>query len=222
MNESPPPLAAAAAATAAPMPAADAAPAIQVQHASPADALPIRRMLELYQHDLSDIWDQDLDVHGEYGYALDRYWQAPLHQAFVFRVGGHYAGLALVDDDVRLRDSQLWLAQFFVLKKYRRRGLGEQAARQVFDHLRGRWEVGQMAGNRPALAFWRQVIGRYTQGRFVEHERHDSRWDGWLHCFDNRPQAVLDTRPQAVLDIPPQAALESQPQAAPAAPSPRG
>ena len=38
---------------------------LDVRHATLADQLPIRRMLELYQHDLSDIWDQDLDVHGE-------------------------------------------------------------------------------------------------------------------------------------------------------------
>ena len=47
---------------------------LQIRRASGADRLPIQRMLELYQHDLSGIWDQDLDAHGEYGYALDRYW----------------------------------------------------------------------------------------------------------------------------------------------------
>jgi predicted acetyltransferase len=87
---------------------------------------------------------------------------------------------------VRLRGDDLWLAQFFVLKKYRRRQLGRRAAMQVFDTLRGRWQVGQMAGNHRAHAFWHQVIGSYTQGRFVEHELHDKRWDGWLQCFDNR------------------------------------
>ncbi len=160
-------------------------PTLEVRHAALADQLPIRRMLELYQHDLSDIWDQDVDVHGEYGYALERYWQQPVHQAFVFLCDGHYAGFALVDDDVCLRENQLWMAQFFVLRKYRRRQLGARAASFVFDNIRGRWEVGQMPGNQRALNFWRQVIGRYTQGRFVEHELHDKRWNGWLQCFDN-------------------------------------
>ena len=159
---------------------------IEVRHAALADAQPIRRMLELYQHDLSDIWDQDLDVHGEYGYALERYWHEPVHQAFVFQVEGHYAGFCLVDDDVCLRGNELWMAQFFVLKKYRGRGLGKRAAHAVFDSIRGRWEVGQMPGNRPALAFWRRTIASYTQGRYTEHELQDKRWQGWLQCFDNR------------------------------------
>lgn len=42
---------------------------LEVRPAAAADRLPLSRMLELYQHDLSDVWDQDLDVRGEYGYA---------------------------------------------------------------------------------------------------------------------------------------------------------
>lgn len=65
--------------------------------ATPSDRLPIYRMLELYQHDLSDIWDQDLDAHGEYGYPLDKFWTNPICTPFVFLVDGKYAGCALVN-----------------------------------------------------------------------------------------------------------------------------
>ena len=165
------------------------APRLDVRRAAPADRRPVARMLELYQHDLSDIWPQDLDLHGEYGWPIDRYWRQPGHAAFVFLVDDRYAGLALVDDDVCLPGNQRWMAQFFVLKKYRRCAVGARAACAVFDCMPGRWEVGQMAANRPALAFWRRVIGDYTQGRYVEHELHDQRWDGWLQCFDNAAAA---------------------------------
>ena len=162
---------------------------LQVRIATRDDRTPIRRMLELYQHDLSDVWDQDLDANGEYGYRLDGYWSHPQCKAFTFLADGCYAGFALVDDDVTLPENQLWLAQFFVVKKYRRRGAGSAAAKQVFDQVRGRWEVGQMAGNLPAQTFWRRVIGEYTGGAFVEHELHDERWDGLLQCFDNTQPA---------------------------------
>ena len=69
----------------------------EVRAAIPADRLPNYRMLELYQHDLSDIWDQDLDCHGEYGYALDRYWDTEGCFPFVAITDGKYAGFALVD-----------------------------------------------------------------------------------------------------------------------------
>lgn len=158
---------------------------LEVRPATLADRLPIQRMLELYQHDLSDLWDQDLDLHGEYGYALDRYWRDPKCKAFAFLMAGKYAGFALVDNAVSLPENELWMGQFFVVKKYRRRGLGSVAAKRVFDQVRGRWEVGQMPMNLPAQAFWRRVIGEYRAGNFVEHALDDARWQGLLQCFDN-------------------------------------
>jgi predicted acetyltransferase len=158
-----------------------------VRKARPAEHEALLRMLELYQHDLSDLWDQDLDENGEYGYDLEPYWErSPPCLPFVFLVDDCYAGLALVDDSVRLPGGDHWMAQFFVLRKYRRRGIGAEAARQIFDGLRGRWQVGQMPGNQAALAFWRRVIGGCTGGRFEDLVLDDERWRGTLQCFDNR------------------------------------
>lgn len=151
--------------------------------ATPEDRLPLYRMLELYQHDLSDVWDQDLDPHGDYGYPLDRYWQQAGAVPYVVTVDGRWAGLALVDPDVRLPAGDHWLAQFFVMKKYRRRGVGRAAACAVFDRHPGRWQVGQMPGNEPARAFWRRVIGDYTGGRFAEHRLDDGPWQGTVQSF---------------------------------------
>ncbi len=156
-----------------------------LRRANPGDRLPLARMLELYQHDLSDIWDQDLDAHGEYGYALDKYFQQTTCSAWLILVADKFAGFALVNDCVSLPENQLWMAQFFVLKKYRKQGTGRWAALQLFDQLRGRWEIGQMPGNDRATRFWRGVIADYCGGQFVEYHLDDERWHGYLQCFDN-------------------------------------
>src|SRR5262245_34857115 len=75
---------------------------LEVVIAGPTDRLPLYRMLELYQHDLSDIWDQELDAHGEYGYELDRFMRQSNAWAYVFRFSGNLAGFALVDTRVRI------------------------------------------------------------------------------------------------------------------------
>jgi predicted acetyltransferase len=156
-----------------------------VRLASPADRLPIYRMLELYQHDLSDIWDQDLDSHGEYGYALDRYWDSEGFHPFVATADGKYAGFALANRAVRIGTEGYWMDQFFVLKKYRSRGIGHLLARSVFAALPGRWEVGQMPQNVAAQAFWRKVLGKYTDGRFKEHEVLTGWWQGTIQVFES-------------------------------------
>src|SRR3982751_6069687 len=149
------------------------------------DRLPIHRMIELYQYDLSDIWDQDLNSHGEYGYPLDRYWDTEGFHAFVATVDGRYAGFALVGEAVRIGTHGYWMDQFFVLKKYRHQGVGRLLAQSVFDALPGRWEVGQMPENLPAQAFWREVIGKHTGGRFEEHAVTTGGWRGVVQVFES-------------------------------------
>jgi predicted acetyltransferase len=161
-------------------------PALSVRRAAPAERPLLQRMLELYQHDLSDLWDQDLDEAGEFGYELDRYWADPSCHPYVFRVGGRPAGFALVDARARLPGGAFWMDQFFVLRKYRRLGVATRAATALFDHHRGAWQVGQMPGNRPAQAFWRRVIAEVTAGRYVEHTLVDGAWQGVVQCFDSR------------------------------------
>jgi predicted acetyltransferase len=166
---------------------------LDVRRAAPADRLPLQRMLELYQHDLSDIWDQDLDVHGEFGYALDRYWRDPACVPHVFTVGEAYAGFALVDNAVKLPGGQHWMDQFFVMRKYRRRGVGAAAAAVVFAAHPGRWQVGQMTANLAAQAFWRRTISACTGGRFTEDVLGTGWWQGVVQCFEIAPGA--DNRP---------------------------
>ena len=171
--------------THAPHPTLSEMPDISVSVAQWPDRPVLSRLLELYQYDLSEVWPQDLNAHGEYGFAVDRYLRNPLLRAYLFHVDGRHAGFGLVDPDVSLPDNEYWMGQFFVMKRYRRLGVGSRCARHIFDQFRGRWEVGQMPLNYPAQAFWRRVIGEYTMGRYVELELHDERWDGFLQCFDN-------------------------------------
>lgn len=157
----------------------------EIRAAQPSDRLPIQRMLELYQHDLSDIYDQDLDCHGEYGYALDRYWDTADHVAFVVTAGGKYAGFALVNPAVRIGTDGHWMDQFFVIRKYRRQGAGRHLAKAVFSALPGRWEVGQMPLNHAAQAFWRGVIAEFTGARLKEYDVRTGAFKGIVQVFDS-------------------------------------
>jgi predicted acetyltransferase len=63
------------------------------------------------------------------------------------------------------------MAEFFVMRKYRRRRVGWEAARKLFDRFPGEWWVMQEAENLPAQAFWRRLIGDYTGGMYEEVEQ---------------------------------------------------
>jgi predicted acetyltransferase len=155
----------------------------EIQRATPQDRLPLYRMLELYQYELSDIWDQELDVHGEYGYALDRFWTDVHSKAYLIKVAGNYAGFALVDDRVKIPGGRFWMDQFFVMKKYRRTGIGRLAALAMFREHIGMWQVGQMPENFAAQNFWRQVIAEYKAGDFSETQITSGWWQGVVQSF---------------------------------------
>ena len=137
--------------------------AAEVVDASETDRPVLRRLIELYRHDFSEFDDTDVDSHGEFGYRyLDHYWTEPDRHAFLIRCDGRWAGFALV----RSGDPHD-MAEFFVMRKYRRSGVGREAAREVLHRFPGRWTVRQLLTNPAATEFWRVAIPHpFT-------ERHD-------------------------------------------------
>lgn len=157
--------------------------------AQPEDFAALGRMLELYQYELSDIWDQELDSQGEFGYDTSKHRQAQRFFAHVLLVDQHYAGFALIAPAMVTRQEGHWMEQFFVLKKYRKAGNGMALARHVFQCHPGAWEVGQMPGNAAARQFWRRVAATVTRGDFAEVEVTQGGWQGTVQRFTVEPPA---------------------------------
>jgi predicted acetyltransferase len=62
------------------------------------------------------------------------------------------------------------LAEFFVAKPYRRRGLGRAVAEATLRRFPGRWNLAVVDANVPAFAFWRTVVAELTGGDYAEIE----------------------------------------------------
>jgi len=118
---------------------------VTLELATERDATLLANLLELYIHDLSEVFPIELGVDGRFGYgSLPLYWSKPeTHFAFLFRLNSRIAGFALVArGSPATSDSQdLDLEEFFVLRSYRRSGIGRIAASLLFDHLPGHWVV---------------------------------------------------------------------------------
>jgi len=110
---------------------------------------------------------------------------------FLVKADGRLAGFAFVRDLVsRPGDPPAWeMDEFFILRKYRRRGVGEHLARHLFDRFPGAWVVKQTRHNDAARAFWRKIIGRYTGGRFTETLYSEGTYPASVQSFDSRDRA---------------------------------
>jgi predicted acetyltransferase len=160
--------------------------AIEVKRASYDDKTILRHLLELYCYDFSEFNGADVDEHGLFGYKyLDQYWTETNRHPFLVWVSGKIAGFALIHEEKRPGyESSYFMAEFFIMKKYRTKGLGTFVAYHFFDQYRGEWFVSQILTNSPAQLFWHKVIDRYTNGRFEEIRAED--WEGVIQNFNSR------------------------------------
>ena len=76
---------------------------------------------------------------------------------------GELAGFAMVESG-----NPNVILEFFIMRKFYRRGFGKIAAMKLFDLFPGNWSITQVEKNQPARYFWRKVIGEYTGGNYIE------------------------------------------------------
>ncbi|HEY7089024.1 MAG TPA: GNAT family N-acetyltransferase [Tepidisphaeraceae bacterium] len=129
----------------------------------------IANLVRFYVYDMSEHMGWDCPKNGLFGGCddLPKYWTARGNQAFLIRSGKELVGFALVEANPE-HGVDYRIGEFFVLRKFRRKRVGERIAREIFDRFRGRWQVEQLKKNTPAVEFWREVIRRYTRGKFSE------------------------------------------------------
>ncbi|MEX0873820.1 MAG: GNAT family N-acetyltransferase [Actinomycetota bacterium] len=163
---------------------------IELLEATKDDLPTLDNLAQLYQYDFSEFAGGDVDTEGLFGFVgFDSLFDKPVHRAFLIRVDGRIAGFATAYRGEAFRDPSeelWWMDEFFVMKKYRGKGVGEYVAREIFDRLPGTWEVGQISPNTSAQAFWRRVIGRYTDDDYEEIVIDDKRWNGPVQYFTSR------------------------------------
>jgi predicted acetyltransferase len=159
---------------------------LELREARLEDTPVLRRLMQLYLYDLGTIDGWDVGDDGHYGREvwIETFWTDPRRRSFLVHVDGRLAGFALIRDGAHFAgEGTREISEFFVLRKYRRRGVGERVARRVFDMFPGRWELTELESNVEAQAFWRRVLGRYIGDRFEDVPRPDGR--GRLQRFDN-------------------------------------
>jgi predicted acetyltransferase len=148
---------------------------VSLERATPEMEPLLRNLLELYIHDLSQFFAVEPGPDGRFGYdKLPLYWSEPEQRhAFLIRSGTRVAGFALATRGSPVSDDpeDLDVAEFFVLRGFRRAGVGREAAIQLWDCVPGRWVVRVSEANLAGVPFWHDVVRSYTAGAFVESTR---------------------------------------------------
>jgi len=127
-------------------------------------------LAQAYEAEFSKIMNKKPDENGLF--ALD----TPL--------GGNVTGYLLYIDGVpaghtaiAFEDGDTYeVCDFYVAPYFRKNKAGKKFITALFSLLQGRWEIKQVEGAEHAVKFWRDVVGSYTEGNYVEDEYNDQAW----------------------------------------------
>lgn len=144
----------------------------------------LANLLELYAHDFSEFMDLELGADGRFGYQhLPSYWTEPERHPFLVLVNEHPAGFVFVRRGSRISsDIEVWdMAEFFIVRRYRRLKVGTKVAHNIWSRFPGRWEVRVMDRNQRAKEFWERAIMEFT-GQTLQPTSFKKDGEGW-HLF---------------------------------------
>jgi predicted acetyltransferase len=164
---------------------------VSVTVAAAAHAPVIQNLTQLYTHDFSEFWGGtsrgDLNAAGLFAaYPLDDYWTKPNWSALLIWCDQALAGFSLVNDQTHSGlAANSNMAEFFIVRKYRGRGVGRIAAEIVFSQYPGLWEVAVARKNSRGREFWNKTIRRSAKtSNIQELDLQNEKWNGSILRFE--------------------------------------
>lgn len=134
---------------------------VELLQTGPEHADLVRNLYQYYAYESSDWEQEDVEVDGRFYVHephFERYWQAPGWSASLILVDGFIAGFILVERSELPGIDAFELADLFILKKYRRLGVGLAVARQTLCDSQADWLLRCYREDTQALAFCRAVL----------------------------------------------------------------
>ena len=165
---------------------------IEISAASFREKNILQNLMQYYLYEFSEIAGLEIDDRGLFSdQYLDHYWNEPDRYPYLVRSQEKLAGFALLRRGTYFphqldRDQAgMIVAEFFVMKRDRRQGVGTQVALDLFSRFPGRWEIAQEPNNQIGQAFWRTLISEYCGGEYSEYILDNASWCGPVQVFDN-------------------------------------
>jgi predicted acetyltransferase len=167
---------------------------VSLAPASPHERALLENLAQFYYYDFSEVLDMHVADNGHFGRVdLTPYWVEEWKHPFLLRVENKLAGFALISERSKITEERgvFDMTEFFVLRRFRRQGVGRAAAFAAFDRFKGPWQVRQREENSNATAFWRRTINEYTRGDYQETRWVRPQWAELVQAFSTASTEAL-------------------------------
>lgn len=142
----------------------------------------LENIYQFYLYDMSVYNNEDIDSMGLYDVEfLNLFFKEEGLTAFFIKIDKKIGGVILLQSDKWAPSSgeDYYISEFFVLKKYRRNGVGKKALKELFSLYPGKYVLGQLPNNNPAIDFWKSV---YFEYQIKYKESYEDTKEGRLLC----------------------------------------
>lgn len=127
----------------------------------------LQNMSQFYVYECSKECDFTLSKNGLYEPTDYKFFiESSDHEANIIKVRNEIAGFVLIEKT--LANNATRIAQFFILSKFQRQGIGRKVVHQLLKNTPGKWSLAVLTENTRALSFWRKVISDFTRDTFKE------------------------------------------------------
>lgn len=140
------------------------------------DSRILENLASIYLSDMSEIADfLKPEADGSYKYKnLHYYWQKKELSAHFIKHDTGIIGFILSNRTPYVPDDcQISIHEFFILRQFRRKGLGREAIKKIFAMFPGDYFIAQLETNTPAIEFWHSIY-EYLKIKYDEREEVES------------------------------------------------
>ncbi|MTI71357.1 MAG: GNAT family N-acetyltransferase [Firmicutes bacterium] len=120
----------------------------------------IKNLYNLYLHDLSQFTDDnDIDENGVFIWDSEElYWEKNSLYPLIVKYKDKVIGFLLLSEPPYVKEGcDYCIQEFFILRKYREKGLGREVINILFKKYKGRYSLLVLENNKKALKFWRNT-----------------------------------------------------------------
>lgn len=146
----------------------------------------LENIFQYYIYEMSEFLPVNLEAVGRFSYnaeSLDPYWDNKQHIPYFVYVHEQLAGFVLVRKYPEQKEF-FDIDQFFIVRKYQSRGVGQKVFKQVMNKHSGLWQVRVLKENESALGFWKKVISNLVGSKVDFVERVDEDIAMYFFRFD--------------------------------------
>lgn len=121
----------------------------------------------LFEESLTDLNEMNNDALFEYKF-FDKYFEENSREAYFVKdiKSNKLLGFVMINQYMKIFSNGHSIAEFMIIPKYRRQGIGKKVAFSCFSKYKGNWEVSPSFGNKIAYLFWKNVIEDYTNNNY--------------------------------------------------------